>query len=106
MSEFDFEFEHEGRIVKPGQRMYVSPAYHWKAGESGRVERYYGDSVMLRHDNGAVPTVPLSALSWGPHPTTVAMEELKKAGFSRPSNRDIAIWVAARKTSNQTEPKE
>lgn len=55
---------------------------------------------MLRTDNGAVPTVPITALSWGPHPETVAREELRVAGFTRPSNRDVAIWIAARKTPN------
>lgn len=97
MSEFDFEFEHEGRTVLSGQVLHVHPAYHRRAGSTGRVERYYGDSVMLRSNNGAVPTVPLSALSWTPHPETVAMEELAHAGFTRPSHREVAVWIAARR---------
>lgn len=101
MSEFEFEFEHEGKTVKPGQLMHVAPAYHWRAGAVGRVERYFGDSVLLRSDNGAVPTVPLSALSWDPHPETVAREELRTAGFHRPSKRDVAVWIAAQKAHNK-----
>jgi len=98
--ELNFCFEHKGRMVLPGQMLHVSPEFHCKAGTHGRVERYYGDSVMLRSDNGAVPTVPLVALSWEPHPETTAMEELQNAGFSRPTSRDVAVWIAARKAPN------
>ena len=66
MKELEFEFEHMGKTVRPGQMMYVVREYHWKAGYEGKVERYHGDSVTLRHKNGAVPTVPLEALSWFP----------------------------------------
>lgn len=99
MSELDFEFELEGRKVKPGQVLHVAPGYHWQAGASAKVERYYGDTVMLRAKNGAVPTVPITALSWTPFPATVAMEELRQAGFLRPSSRDVAVWIAARKAA-------
>lgn len=96
MSEMKFEFEHQGRTVRPGQRMHVAPAYWQKAGPIGTVERYFGDSVVLRADNGAVPTVPLEALSWDPHPETVALEELRDAGFNRPTTRDVMVWMAAK----------
>lgn len=96
MSDMAFQFKHQGRTVRPGQRMHVSPAYWQKAGPVGKVERYYGDSVTLRTDNGAVPTVPLEALSWDPHPETVAMEDLREAGFQRPTTRDVQVWLAAR----------
>lgn len=101
MSEQVFEFQHQGRTVRPGQVLHVAPALWWRAGPCGRVERYYGDSVMLRSDNGAVPTVPLHCLSWEPHPETVAMEELRAAGFTHPTRRDVGVWIAARlKTPN------
>ena len=100
MNTFDFEFEHDGRTVRPGQMMHIAPGYHSRAGAVAKVERYYGDSVLLRTDNGAVPTVPLTAISWEPHPETVAMEELNAAGFSRPTQRDVAVWIAARKLPN------
>jgi hypothetical protein len=96
MSELNFEFEHEGRTVRPGQVLHVHPSAWRKVGPTAKVERYYGDSVMLRADNGAVPTVPLHCLSWEPHPETVAMEELHKAGFPCPTSRDVAVWMAAR----------
>lgn len=92
----NFEFEHEGRIVRPGQVMHVAPSYHWCAGDQGAVERFHGDSVTLRSSNGAVPTVPLSALSWEPHPETVAMEEMARAGILRPSSSDVSLWLLAK----------
>ena len=99
MSERVFEFQHQGRIVRPGQVLHVAPALWRRAGPWGKVERYYGDTVMLRSDNGAVPTVPLDCLSWEPHPETVAMEELRAAGFTHPTWRDVRVWVAARHTT-------
>jgi hypothetical protein len=99
MSELDFEFEHQGRTVRPGQVLHVAPHMWWRAGPSGRVERYYGDSVCLRADNGAVPTVPIDCLSWEPHPTTVALEQLRGAGFPNPTTRDVAVWQAARRAA-------
>jgi hypothetical protein len=101
MSEMDFEFEHEGRVVRPGQGMYVNPGYLSQAGLRAKVERYYGDSVMLRADNGAVPTVPVSALSWAEFPTTRAVGELVLAGFPHPTNREVEIWVAAQKAAKE-----
>ena len=97
MNELEFEFEHEGRVVRPGQVMYVNPEYLRQAGLKAKVERYYGDRVMLRTDNGAVPTVPVSALSWYEFPSTRAIGELVLAGFPHPTNRDVAVWLAAQK---------
>lgn len=97
MSELQFEFEHQGRTVRPGQVLHVHPSAWRQAGQSAKVERYYGHSVMLRTDNGAVPTVDLSLLSWEPHPEAVAMKELCAAGFSHPTSRDVAIWMAVPK---------
>ena len=99
MSELDFEFELDGKKVLPGQELHVAPEYHSRAGASGKVERHHGDSVTLRHKSGAVPTVPITALSWTPFPETIAREELTQAGFIRPSNRDVAVWIAARKAT-------
>lgn len=96
MNSHDFEFQHEGRDVRPGQLMHVAPGYWSQAGATAKVERWYGDSVMLRTDNGAVPTVPLCALSWNPHPETVALEEMRRAGFVRPNTRDLHVWMLAR----------
>lgn len=98
-SEFEFEFEVEGRIVRPGQIMHLHPHYHWSAGDKGKVERYDGDKVTLRHVSGAVPVVPVTALSWEPHPETVAMQEMEDAGVRRPTPRDVRIWLLARKTA-------
>jgi hypothetical protein len=92
-----FSFKHKGRIVRPGTVLHVAPSEWHRAGPSGKVERYWGsDSVLLRADNGAVPTVALHRLSWEPHPETVAMEELRVAGFTRPTYRDVRVWMAAR----------
>ena len=91
-----FCFDLDGKPVTPGTQLHVHPDYYWKAGAMGKAERYYGDSVTLRTDNGAVPTIPVSALSWDPHPDTVAQRELEEAGFHQCSGRDIAIWRAAR----------
>lgn len=96
-TEFSFEFPVDGRMVRPGQVMHIAPSHHQLAGASGKVERFYGDTVMLRSDNGAVPTVPVDALSWDAQPVTVAMEELAQAGFTCPTVRDVAIWIAARR---------
>lgn len=93
----DFEFRLEGRTVRPGQELHVHPLHWAKAGPSGKAEIFHGDAVTLRTDNGAVPTVPLSALSWKPHPQTVALEELRQAGFTRPTLHDVDVWCAARK---------
>ncbi|MEY2875851.1 MAG: hypothetical protein RLZZ373_3222 [Pseudomonadota bacterium] len=94
--ELEFSFEHEGRTVTPGAVLYVHSDYHWLAGPRGRVERYHGDQVTLRTCNGAVPVLPLSALSWAPHPETLAMEEMAAAGVANPSRRDVAVWMLGR----------
>jgi hypothetical protein len=96
--ELEFSFEHEGRTVTPGAVLYVQPDYHWLAGPRGRVERYHGVRVTLRSDNGAVPVLPLAALSWEPHPVTIAMEELSAASVDNPSRRDAYLWMLARGT--------
>lgn len=104
MSETEFAFEHQGRTVRPGQVMHLAPQYWQRAGAQATVERYYGDSVMLRTDNSAVPTVPLDALSWEPHAETLAMEGLRVAGFARPTLRDVAVWIAARHAALAASP--
>lgn len=101
MEDVSFTFELEGRTVRPGQVLHVAPTYWWRAGPSGKVERLCGDSVVLRTDNGAVPTVPLDCLSWEPHPETLAREELRAAGFVRPTDRDVDVWLTARRTQAQ-----
>jgi len=106
MDELNFEFEHEGRTVRPGQLMHVAPHAWWQAGPHGKVERFFGNSVMLRSDNGAVPHVSLDCISWEPFPETIAREELRSAGFTRPTNRDVAVWMAARTPATQAERKE
>ena len=96
MSEMQFRFRHKGRFVTPGQLMHVAPEFWWRAGRSGRVERYREDRVVLRSENGAVPTVPLHALLWEPHPKTTALAELRSAGFTHPTDRDVDVWITAR----------
>lgn len=98
MSETRFSFEHQGRTVLPGQVLHVAPEKWSQAGVKGKVERYYGDSVMLRSENGAVPTVSLQYLSWDPYPETLAREDLNAAGFNNPTDRDVAVWLAARRS--------
>jgi hypothetical protein len=78
----------------------VHPDYHWLAGPRGRVERYHGVRVTLRSDDGAVSVLPLAALSWEPHPVTMAMEELSAAGVDNPSRRDAYVWMLARNASS------
>lgn len=95
-TEFDFEFEVEGRAVHPGDLMYVNPLYYWKAGTRGKVEKFYGDSVLLRSPNGAVPTVPVTALSWSPFPEGIARDELERLGFKKPTRREVEIFIVAR----------
>lgn len=93
----EWEFELEGMTVRPGQMLHVAPDYHQRAGAAGRAERYDGaGAVMLRSDNGAVPWVPVHALSWQPHPETVAMEEMRRVGIERPGRRDVGLWLLAR----------
>lgn len=101
MSE-QFEFNVKGRVVRPGQKMHVAFEYWRIAGPYGVVERYHGDTVVLRSDNGAVPTVPVSALMWEPDPVCTAVEELREAGFSKMSFRDIDIWLAAKRSAGRS----
>ena len=101
MEDVSFTFELEGRTVRPGQVLHVAPTLWWRAGPSGKVERLRGDSVVLRSDNGAVPTVPIDCLSWEPHPETLAREELREAGFVRPTDRDVDVWLTARRARAQ-----
>lgn len=99
-SETDFQFRLEGKTVRPGTLLHVHPAVWARCGSSGRVERYYKHSgtVMLRHpETLAVPEVRIHFLSWQPYPETVALEQLRAAGFVRPTMRDAAVWLAARR---------
>jgi len=97
MNELEFGFEHEGKTVYPGQLMHIHPEYQYHAGAIAKVERYYGDSVMLRTVNGAVPTVPIWAISWHKHPKSEARLGLLRAGFSQPTHRDVEVWISAQK---------
>jgi len=105
MSELKPLFELEGRPVMRGQELHIAPSYHWRAGARAKVERFHNDEeVQLRSDNGAVPTVPVRALSWRAHPDTVAMEQMAEAGLGRASQRDLAVWKAARAQPVQAAP--
>lgn len=105
MSELKPLFELEGRPVMRGQELHIAPSYHWRAGARAKVERFHNDEeVQLRSDNGAVPTVPVRALSWRAHPDTVAMEQMAEAGLGRASPRDLAVWKAARAQPAQAVP--
>lgn len=92
-------YEVEGRPVFKGDVLHCPPRLFNRAG--AWVYAYRSDNgsweAVTRCDNGAVPTVKIADLSWGPHPETVAMQQLQDAGFQRPSGRDVEIWMAAKK---------
>jgi hypothetical protein len=90
-------FEVEGKPVRRGDKLHTHPSMFWSAGAIVTAEfEAEGDTVTVRSDNGAVPTVMISKLSWGPHADTVALAELQAAGFDRCNYRDVAIWRAAK----------
>ena len=88
-------FELNGRPVYFGDILHIAPEYYSAAGAQAKAERFYGCSVQMRSKNGAVPTVPVEALSWEPHPEVVALETMREAGIRRPSYRDLEVWKKA-----------
>ena len=92
-------YEVEGRPVFYGDVLHLPPRLFNRAGPS--VRAYLADDgsgeATMRSDSGAVPTVRICDLSWEPHPETIALQELEKAGFKRPTMRDVQVWLAARK---------
>lgn len=91
-------FTLDGREVHCGDLLHVAPDYQSKAGAT--VEAYRealdGFAVFRSVTNGAVPTMPLSAVSWEPNPDTIDLETMRKQGIRRPSVKDLEIWRLGR----------
>lgn len=92
-------FTLEGRDVYEGDELHVDPAFHRQAG--ARVEAYRAadgsDVVRCRSASGAVPLVPLHALSWQPFPETVVRESLVRGGLRSPSAGHLQAYEIGRK---------
>lgn len=92
-------FELEGKPVHPGDRLYVDPGYVNQGGTE--VEAYgeasNGHAVFRAVPSGAVPTLPISAVSWTPHPDGLDIDAMRRQGITRPSFRDITVWRLGRK---------
>lgn len=88
----------EDRPVRRGDRLHVAPAYHSRAGAAITAEREAADGFALcRSLNGAVPTLPIAALSWQPHPETQDREQIaKQRPYTRITDRDVHVWRLGR----------
>lgn len=90
-------YEVEGKPVYEGDVLHCHPSIFSRAGATVKAyQESFGGRAVMRSHSGAVPTVDISLLSWEPHPETIAMQELEKAGFRRPSFRDVQVWIAAK----------
>lgn len=89
-------FQVEGRDVYYGDELHVHPLDFRRAGHKVRAYRpdYGSGEVVVRSDNGAVPTLHVENLSWAPHPETIALTQLEENGFE-PTLRNAYIWMAA-----------
>lgn len=90
----------DGSPVFRGDELYVHPKYIQQAGAKVRAEfKTDFDVVTVRSiPSGAVPSLPINALSREPSPEAVVMCEVAKALCIQPydvSKRDIKIWSAA-----------
>lgn len=82
-SEIPHLFECEGKPVFAGDRLHVAPSYHRCAGAVVKAYRAPSSGMaFFRSDNGAVPTMPISAVSWSPHPDVV--DKTSHHGHHRP----------------------
>ena len=97
-------FELDGKPVRRGDRLHVAPGYHNQAG--AEVDAYCeasGESAIFRAvPSGAVPTLPLTAVSWAPHPDTVDLEAMSRQGIRRPSAKDLNVWRLGRAAALQS----
>jgi hypothetical protein len=89
----------DGSPVHRGDLLHVAPDYLNNAGATCTAEFPGGgcDAVTVRSANGAVPTVPIWALSRNPHPDTVDRQRLANArgvSTSQISRRDLEMFRA------------
>lgn len=97
-------FTLEGRNVYEGDELHVDPVFHREAG--ARVEAYRaadGSGVArCRSASGAMPLVPLHALSWHPFPETVVRESLVRGGLRSPSAGHLQAYEIGRKEAAES----
>jgi hypothetical protein len=88
----------DGRPVFKGQVLYIKPKWHQEVGESVTIEYKpnQDNQITVRCDNGAVPTIPIIALSWSLPEETRAREDMRKIGITSPTDREVSIWLAAK----------
>lgn len=93
-----FYLEDQSPVYR-GDTLHVDPRYISRAGDEVTAEwRAEGYLVIVRSRNGAVPTLPVSALTRTPHPRTVTMRKIAEAMgilFQNVTERDIRVWEAA-----------
>lgn len=91
-------FELDGNAVHHGDRLHVAPGYHERAGAD--VEAYCessgGFAIFRAVPSGAVPTLPISAVSWAPHPDTVDLKAMRLQGIQRLNVNDLNVWRLGR----------
>lgn len=91
-------FECQGRPVHKGDRLFVAPQYAPWAGVE--VEAYCevigGSAVFHTIPYGAVPTLPITAVSWAPHPDTVDLERKRSQGIVQLTSHDLRVWRSGR----------
>lgn len=96
-------FELDGRPVHRGDRLCVAPSYQNLGGSV--VEAYRaaidGHAIFRAVPTGAVPTLPVSAVSWAPHPDTVDLEVMRRQGIRRPSVASLNVWRLGRAAASQ-----
>lgn len=86
-----------------GEKLHVHPSYWRKAGAVVTAEFECGTreagAVVVRSDNGAVPDVPLAALTRLPHPDaadSMKISLLLDCDVHEVSRRDLKLWRASR----------
>jgi hypothetical protein len=88
----------DGSSVYRGDVLHVAPRYMQQAGSRVTAEKpAYGDVVTVRSDNGAVPMLPVSALSREPHPDVTDATEIASLLGGYPhqvSGRDLRLYRA------------
>lgn len=90
----------EGRPPNSGERLYIHPSLHWRFGDVGKFVRRDGNNAVLVRETGIGPlerAVSVKALSYEPHPETMALAEMSIAGFHHPRERDLQTWMMARR---------
>lgn len=95
----------EGRQVHKGDVLHVNPAYHARAGTTVKAEYPAGSGwAVCRSDNGAVPDLPIEALSWTPHPDSEDREAIARATNrhgAQVTDRDLEMFRCGRESERQ-----